>query len=115
MRRRLEFLAGVALIVVLAVAGTGLWRGTAHSEDTGDVTEALEDIMKELETLEDIEDSLGDIEKRLDQMERQLDKMERVGLKTWDFVYKIRIPGGQSPDETKDMQDDIGKGEYRHK
>jgi len=120
MVQSVRWVVGLALVLALAGMGTVLMQGTGVSqekaaaedknEEMEQIMEALDEILEDLEQLEDIQEQLDSIETTLGAMEKRLVKMEKIGLKTWDFVYKIRVPGGQSPPETSEMQEEIGKG-----
>jgi len=126
MRGSFRWIVGAGLVLTMATLGIVLLQGTGVSQDENEteisesndmveILESLDVILEDLEQLGDIKDQLQSIEKKLDALETRLAKMEKIDLKTWDFVYKTRVPGGQPPPETADMQDEIGPGTYRNK
>jgi hypothetical protein len=128
MKKRVEFLVGVLITAMVSMVGIGILSGRAHSQnkaeevaaneeadsqstaqgDMAEVLDLLDVISQDTETILDIQDQLTEMSKKIDEIDKRLAKMEKVSLKTWDFVYKLRMPGGDVPDETKDMQDEMG-------
>lgn len=126
MKKRVEILLAVLTTAMMCMAGIGILSGKAHSQndaeevateetaegmaqgDMAEVLDLLDVISQDTEAILEIQDQLDEMSKKIDEMDKRLAKMEMIGLKTWDFVYKIRMPGGYAPDETKGMQDKMG-------
>ena len=85
MKKRFESVVGVLLVAVLAIAGNGLLREVAHSQEAGkgdmaDILDSLDIILDDLEYLPDIMDQLDEMEKKLDTMDKRLTKMEKLKI-----------------------------------
>ena len=115
MVQSVRWVVGVALVLALAGMGTILIQGKGVSQekpqgpeqDIQEIEKGLDLVLDDLEQLQDMQNQLDSMQRTLDSMEKRLIKMEKINLKTWDFVYKMRKPGGASPPETADMQDEL--------